>query len=112
MLSDKVSSLLAGWEKQGQQKLNRIGTEILLSCDDKSKIAALSEIYHLSEAQLLSSIINSSLKEIEQAMPYKAGDKIIREEEGEPIYEDIGPTPAYLQAKKRKQQEFSLSVAS
>lgn len=106
MLSDKVSALLASWEKQGHLAQQMQQLNISLSNDDVAKIAALSEVYHLSEEQLLTSIIHSSLLEIEQAMPYKQGTKIIREEEGEPIYEDIGPTPTYLHAKQRKQKEL------
>ena len=112
MLSNQVPHLLDVWEKQGRRQQQMTGLQITLSYDDRAKISALSEVYHLSESQLLSSILHASLKEIEQGMPYKAGSKVIREEEGEPIYEDVGPTPAYLQAKQRIHQELQLSAVS
>ncbi len=112
MLSNQVPNLLSVWEKQGRQQQQMTSLQITVSYDDRAKVSALGEVYHLSEAQLLSSILHTGLKEIEQGMPYKAGNKVIREEEGEPIYEDIGPTPAYLQAKQRIQQEMQLSAVS
>ena len=34
-------------------------------------------------------------------MPYVQGDKVIRLEEGDEVYEDIGPLPRYLDAQKK-----------
>lgn len=106
-----VSKLLNGWEKQGKMQSQLVKAEVVLSREDQAKIAALSEVYQLSQEQLIASLIHNTLLEVEQSMPYKAGKKIIREEEGEPIYEDVGPTPAYLRAKQRN-REMALSAAS
>jgi hypothetical protein len=37
------------------------------------------------------------LNELESAMPYVRGKKVVTTDElGDPIYEDVGPTPRYL----------------
>lgn len=102
MSTSMVHTLLEGWEKQGKIQQQLVNCEVQLTRDDLAKIEALSEVYQLPKDQLLASLINKTLLEIEERMPYVAGNKIIREEEGEPVYEDIGPTPAYLKAKYKK----------
>ena len=65
------------------------------------KVEALTEIYHLPASDLIANLINTALQKVEAQMPYVAGTEGIRIEEGEPIYEDIEGTPAYLAAKAR-----------
>ena len=102
MSASMVNKLLDGWEKQGKIQQQLVSCQVLLSIDDLAKVEALSEVYQLPKDQLLASLINNSLLEVEQRMPYVAGNKIIREEEGHPVYEDVGPTPAYLKAKNKQ----------
>ena len=59
------------------------------------------ESYQLPAADLLANLINTALREVEVQIPYVAGTRVIRTEEGDPIYEDIGRTPGYLAAKAR-----------
>lgn len=40
------------------------------------------------------------LRQIEARIPYKPGPKVIRVEDDEPIYEDIGDMPRYLEIKR------------
>jgi len=69
------------------------------------KVEALAEAYKLPASDLLANLINTTLREIEEQMPYVAGDKVIRIEEGDPIYEDVGRTPEYQAAKDRLQRK-------
>ena len=79
----------------------QISAEIFLNRDDLVKIEALAEVYQLPKNDLLANLINTALQEVEIQIPYVAGSKIIRTEEGDPIYEDVGRTPDYLAAQAR-----------
>lgn len=106
MFANMINQLCTNWEKLGNEQRQLITNQVLLSCDDTAKISALAEVYGLSKQQLISSLLHSTLLEIEQTMPYKAGDKVIRIEENEPIYEDVGPMPGYLHTKNRIYREL------
>jgi hypothetical protein len=49
-----------------------------------------------SASQLMADLIRAALDELEVAMPYVPGNRIIAEDDyGDPIYEDLGPTPQF-----------------
>ena len=50
--------------------------------------------------------MHQALNTLEEQMPYIAGDKVIRVEEGEEVYEDVGPMPRYLAAKRSLADEL------
>ena len=59
-------------------------------------------MYQMSlRTQLAAELLHTVLLEVEEKMPYKPGTKIIRMEEGDPVYEDIGPMPRYIAIKHR-----------
>ena len=54
----------------------------------------------------------AALQEIETSMPYIAGKKVISsDEQGDPIYEDVGLTPRFVELtrKNRKKLEAELT---
>jgi hypothetical protein len=45
---------------------------------------------------LIADLVRAALDELEVAMPYVPGKRIIAEDDyGDPIYEDLGPTPQF-----------------
>lgn len=103
MSNSLIHQMLDDWEQQSAQVKEQVSTNIVLNKEDLVKVQALAEVYQLPATDLLANLINNALLEVEIHMPYVAGPKVIRVEEGEPIYEDIGRTPAYLAAKARLQ---------
>ncbi len=101
MTSSLIKNMLDDWEGQSAHAQKQVSTEILLNRGDLIKVEALAEAYRLSASDLLANLINTALAEVEVQIPYVAGTKVIRTEEGDPIYEDVGRTPAYLAAKAR-----------
>lgn len=100
-------SLLDNWSGSREPELAEEHYSIRLPVDDAARIRALAELYpgNLPE-NLVTDLLHAALDEIEAAMPYIPGDKVIREDEfGDPIYEDIGMTPRFLELVKtyRKQ---------
>ena len=101
MTSSLIKKMLADWELRSTHVKEQVSTKIVLNKRDLIKVEALAEAYKLPASDLLADLINTALREIAEQMPYVAGDKVIRIEEGDPIYEDVGRAPEYLAAKDR-----------
>lgn len=93
-----VRDLVNIWEKHANGELTQEAYQINLNLNDAAKVHALSEMYpKRSKEQILSELINAALSELEISLPYVAGKEIVSfDEMGDPIYEDVGPTPAFL----------------
>ena len=101
MASNLIKNMLVDWEQKSTDVKEQVSTNIVLNKEDLIKVDALAESYQLPAADLLANLINTALREVEVHIPYVAGTKVIRIEEGDPVYEDIGRTPGYLAAKAR-----------
>jgi hypothetical protein len=93
-----IKTMLDAWEQQSASVREQVTTEVVLNLEDLDRMRALAETYRLPVNDLLANLINTALREVEVQMPYS---KVIRTEEGEPVYEDIGRMPSYLAAKAR-----------
>ncbi|HXH04599.1 MAG TPA: type 1 pili tip component [Candidatus Competibacteraceae bacterium] len=98
-----IKSLLEQWEKSGQARITAHEYRIRLPIHDAARIAALAEMYPLkSEQDIIMELLSAALDAVEEAFPYKRGTRVIAEDElGDPIYEDVGPTPRFLALTKR-----------
>ena len=105
MTRSLIKKMLDDWEQRSTHVKEQVSTKIVLNRVDLIKVEALAEAYKLPASDLLANLINTVLLEIEEQMPYVAGDKVIRIEEGDPIYEDVGRTPEYLASKARLQRK-------
>ncbi len=94
------SLLLDEWEKFSSDRADLQTLNISIHKSDHIKLLALSKLYKLPVQELAASLLEQALEALEAEMPYIPGDKVIRIEEGDEIYEDIGPTPRYLEAQK------------
>ena len=57
--------------------------------------------------RLITDLISEALDEVETAMPYVAGEKVIREDDhGDPVYEDVGMTPRFLELVRQERQHI------
>lgn len=99
----KIKALAEYWEKQAKGALTTEEYSLRLPVEDAAKIAALAEMYpKRSKNEILSELLSAALDELETSFPYKAGQKVIETDEmGDPLYEDIGPTPKYLDLSKK-----------
>lgn len=89
--------LLSRWEKNSLSKQERQEVTVSLNKQDVLKISALARVYQKSEQDITAEIMHEALQELEEAMPYVAGQKVIRIEDGQEIYEDIGPTRTFIE---------------
>ena len=95
----KVSGLVHQWNQTASGKLTPNTYTVRLPVEDAAKLAALSEMYpKRTQEQLITDLLSAALSDLEGAMPYVKGSRVISEDEmGDPIYEDLGPTPKFLE---------------
>ncbi|MEH6823682.1 MAG: hypothetical protein V7629_07245 [Motiliproteus sp.] len=101
MPTSPITHMLLAWQQHTIRHLPQVNYEVAVDRDDVIKLEALSELYQLPLDDIIASLVSCALKETEQKIPYIQGQKIIRTEEGEPVYEDIGDTPRYLEIKQQ-----------
>lgn len=114
MANPAISELLSELESHARQQAKLTDINVPISKDDNMRLEALCEVFNIEKEALISSLLSTVLQEVEQTMPYQPGPKVIRVEDGEPIYEDIGLTPKYLAAKRKREKAAvkSLSAAA
>lgn len=97
-----IRNLVSTWQKQAQCELADSAYTVTLSLEDAAKIEALVEMFpRRTKEQIISELVTAALGELAESFPYVPGGKVISEDElGEPIYEDVGPTPEYLAKSK------------
>ncbi len=99
----RVSELARIWEQTAAGELTEATYNIRLPVEDAAKLEALSEMYpKRSHENLLSDLISAALDDLEKSLPYIKGPRVIAEDElGDPMFEDIGPTPRFLALTKK-----------
>jgi len=105
MNSHSFKTLLDRWQLHRQAQQEHSECQVRLPTTDLIKLEALAETFQLERDQILASLLHQAIIEVEEKMPYIPGPNVIRVEEGEEIYEDIGPMPQYLAAQKKAQRE-------
>jgi len=101
MAVSSFTSLLEEWEQAAHKKAAIVSRPVGLFRHDDVKLRALSAMYGLSEEEITANLLHRALLELEERMPYVAGERVIRVEEGADIYEDIGPMARYLEAQQK-----------
>jgi hypothetical protein len=91
--------LLDSWRQSAAAPRTAMTYAVRLTVDDAAQLAALAEMFPgRSAEQLISELLTVALKELAAAMPYVAGRRIIStDEQGDPVYEDVGPTPRFME---------------
>ena len=110
----KISDVVQHWETSSSGALTVREYRVRLPLRDAARIAALAEMYPIrSETEIISELLSAALDELEQAMPYVAGSQVIAEDDqGDPIYEDVGPTPRFIALTEKRMQALENETAS
>ncbi|BBP05819.1 hypothetical protein TPL01_07260 [Sulfuriferula plumbiphila] len=113
-----ITDLMKEWENSASGHLTAKEYRIRLPLHDAAKIAALVEMYpRRNETAIITELLTAALNELERAMPYIQGSKVIaRDDQGDPIYEDVGPTPRFIALSRKYrvalEQDFGESTES
>ena len=91
--------LLDSWRQSAAAPRTLATYPVRLALEDAAQLAALAEMFPgRSTEQLITELLSAALKELATAMPYVAGGRVIStDEHGDPVYEDVGPTPRFME---------------
>jgi hypothetical protein len=103
--------LLESWRQSAAAPRTARSYAVRLPVDDAAQLAALADMFPgRAPEQLISELLTVALKELAATMPYVAGERVIStDEQGDPVYEDVGPTPRFLELARMHRR--SLAVA-
>jgi hypothetical protein len=95
--------LLDHWKKEAPPVRTAKEYAVRLDLDDASRLHALAELFPGQPLEvIITDLLRAGLDEIAAAMPYERGSKVIsRDEQGDPLYEDIGLTPRFVELTRQ-----------
>jgi hypothetical protein len=99
----KFKPLLDRWRKDAAPARTAKEYAVRLPLDDAARLHALTELFPgRTLEEIITDLLSTGLDEIAAAMPYQAGPKIIsRDDHGDPVYEDIGLTPRFVELTRQ-----------
>ncbi len=105
-----IKELLDEWESSSHGHDTPISMTVDLPLEVAARILALNELYpERTQEQIFIELLHVALDELEEAFPYVQGDKVIAEDEfGDPIYEDAGLTPRFIELTRKYQQQLKV----
>jgi len=109
----RIAELIQRWNEQAHTRSALRMYMVRLPLRDAARIEALRMMYpNRSDSQIMADLIRAALDELEVAMPYVPGDRVIAEDDyGDPIYEDLGPTPQFYSLSHEILRKLTLSSA-
>lgn len=95
----KFKPLLDRWKKTPAPARTAKEYAVRLRLDDAARLQALAELFPgTSIEEIVTDLLGAGLDEIAAAMPYEKGPKVIsRDDHGDPVYEDVGLTPRFVE---------------
>lgn len=104
--------LLENWRATAAQPRTATEYAVRLPLDDAARLAALAEMFPgRTPEQLITDLLSIALQEVAAAMPYVPGSKVIAtDDQGDPIYEDAGPTPRFMELTRRNQKKLKTEL--
>ena len=99
----KFKPLLDRWKKEPLPVRTAKEYSMRLDLDDAARLHALAELFPGQPIEVIvTDLLHAAIDEIAAAMPYERGPKVIsRDDHGDPVYEDIGMTPRYVDLTRR-----------
>ncbi len=103
-----IRSLHREWEARSKGRLTSCEYSVHLTEQDAARIAALAEMYPLrSTEQIVTDLLKAALDELENALPYREGERVLEEDEfGDPVYEDAGPGRLFHELTRKHLQRL------
>jgi hypothetical protein len=108
----KFKPLLDRWKKDAAPARTAKEYAMRLELDDAARLHALAEMFPGQPIEaIIADLLHAGLDEIAAAMPYEKGPKVIsRDDQGDPVYEDVGLTPRFVELTRKFKK--SLTAAS
>lgn len=108
----KFKQLLESWQQGATGERTAAAYSVRLPIDDAARLHALAEMYPgRTREQLITDLLSAALQEVAAAMPYVPGKKVIStDDQGDPVYEDAGPTPRFMELARRNRKKLEAEL--
>jgi hypothetical protein len=108
----KFKPLLDRWKKDAAPVRTAKEYPVRLELDDAARLHALAELFPGQPIDvIITDLLHAGLDEIAAAMPYERGPKVIsRDDHGDPVYEDIGLTPRFVELTRKIKKNLEAQV--
>jgi uncharacterized ParB-like nuclease family protein len=108
----RFKELLEGWRETAAEPRTASEYAVRLPVDDAARLQALVEMFPgRTPEQLITDLLGVALEEVATAMPYVPGRKVIStDEQGDPVYEDIGPTPRFIELARKNRKKIEAEL--
>lgn len=101
-------ALLQHWQSRVPAPVVEQEFAVRLTVDDAARVLALAEMYGLDKETVITDLLRVALEEVAEAMPYQSGQQVIREDDhGDPVYEDLGPTPRFMELTRARRRDLT-----
>ena len=106
--------LLDSWRESAAAPRTVRAYAVRLPIEDAAQLAALAEMFPgRAPEQLIVELLSQALREVAAAMPYVPGQRVIStDEQGDPVYEDVGPTPRFMELTRRHRRALAVKPDS
>jgi hypothetical protein len=108
----KFKPLLDRWKKPAAPVRTAKEYAVRLPLDDAARLHALVELFPGQPVEeIITDLLGAGLDEIAAAMPYERGPKVIsRDDHGDPVYEDIGLTPRFVELTRKYKKNLGTAA--
>ncbi|MGO9930350.1 MAG: type 1 pili tip component [Steroidobacteraceae bacterium] len=108
----KFKPLLDRWKKSAAPLMSAKEYAVRLPLDDAARLEALAELFPgQSIKDIVTDLLRAGLDEIAAAMPYVKGSKVIsRDDHGDPVYEDVGLTPRFIELTRKFKENLETAA--
>src|SRR5579871_2277236 len=107
-----LKKLLQSWGDTATAPRTAAEYAVRLPVDDAAQLQALADMFPgRTREQLITDLLRVALQEVATVMPYVAGQKVIStDEQGDPVYEDIGLTPRFMELARRHRRKLEAEL--
>ena len=104
----RIAELIDMWGEEASEPRTEHAYQVQLPVHDAAKIAALAEMYPgRTQEQIITDLLGAALDDLEAGFGYRAGNRVVEEDEnGDPIYEDVGLTPRFKSLARKHLERF------
>ena len=101
-------SLLDAWAAEKKPSTTSETYAVHLATEDAARIHAFVDLFPgITKERVITDLLAAALEQVEASIPYVPGDKVIREDDfGDPVYEDKGLTPQFLDLVKKHRKQL------
>ncbi len=102
-----IKQLLKDWEKDRAEWSGAKRFSLQLPVREAARLEALAEMYGQDVNTVFADLLRVALDEVERQFPYVEGARVIAEDEfGDPVFEDAGPMPRFMQLTAKYQAQI------